>query len=66
MTILGKISVGSIYCCHEFNQVDSSSICASIDLTSIFASVRRFSKSNLIISVSRDGAAYRVNLIKLG
>ena len=42
MTKLGKISVGSIYCCQEFNQVDSSRICVSIDIIPIFASVRRF------------------------
>ena len=66
MTKLGKISVGSIYCCQEFNQVDSSRISVSIDIIPIFASVRRFFKSDLIISASSDGSLYIDNFIKLG
>ena len=63
---LGRISVGSIYCCQELSHVDSSNIFVSTDVTLIFASVRRLSKSDLIVLESNDGSAYIVNLIKFG
>ena len=50
----------------ELSHVDSSNIFVSTDVTLIFASVRRFSKSDLIVLESNDGSAYIVNLIKFG